>query len=171
MKTAYIGLGSNLGDSNLLIQKAWNILGERPEIHLGNLSAPYRTEPVGMNSRNWFINAAGSLTTTLEPVRLLQVLMSVERLFGRTRDDSVAHYGDRLLDLDLLLYEDRILAGPELTLPHPEMEKRLFVLYPLGDIAPHYVHPKLQRRVDDLLEELKGKAGAPAVEKIAWEKY
>jgi 2-amino-4-hydroxy-6-hydroxymethyldihydropteridine diphosphokinase len=171
VKTAYIGLGSNLGDSLHILQEAWQALGEQPKIGLERLSSPYRTEPVGMDSQHWFINAAGSLTTTLAPMELLQLLLSVETDFGRTRDPSATAYRDRILDFDLLLYEDSIVDDRHLILPHPEMHRRLFVLYPLCEIAADYMHPRLQCTIHDLLiGELRHEQGHPRVEKLFWPK-
>lgn len=168
MKTAYIGLGSNLGNSLHVLREAWNALGKQPGVHLERLSGPYRTEPVGMVSQHWFINAAGSLTTTLEPMELLRTLLSVEKEFGRVRAPQAKGYRDRILDLDLLLYEDLILNGRDLVLPHPEIQHRLFVLYPLSEIAPEYKHPGLQCTIHDLLVDLEKKQDHPRVEKVLW---
>lgn len=168
MNTAYIGLGSNLGDSILVLQEAWDAVGKVPGIHPECLSAPYKTEPVGMDSSNWFINAAGILSTTLEPSELLKVLLAVEKDFGRTRDRSVQQYSDRILDLDLLFYEDYIMNKDGLVLPHPEIGNRLFVLCPLADIAPDLIHPGLQKTIRDLLAQLQVSPDNPAVEKVSW---
>ncbi len=168
MKTAYIGLGSNLGDSLQVLQQAWQTLGRRPGIHLAGLSGPYRTEPVGMISNHSFINAAGALQTTLPPGELLQSLLHVEDMFGRTRSAEKGQYQDRILDFDLLLYGDLLLEQGDLVVPHPELQRRLFVLYPLSEIAPEYTHPCLQRTVADLLAELARLPDQPGVEKVAW---
>ncbi len=168
MKTAYIGLGSNLGNSLHILPEAWKVLGARPGIKLERLSAPYRTEPVGMVSPHWFINAAGALTTTLEPAELLPAFLSVEKEFGRTRDPHAKQYRDRILDIDLLLYENLVLNSRALVLPHPELQQRLFVLYPLGEIAAEYMHPRLQCTIHDLLKKLENKQDHPVVEKVLW---
>lgn len=170
MNTAYIGLGSNLGDSLRVLQQAWTALGMRPGINPVLLSSPYRTEPVGMDSRRWFVNAAGSLSTTLTPGDLLRELLAVEREFGRTRNPALSGYRDRILDFDLLFYANVICNRRDLVLPHPEIEHRLFVLYPLCEIAPGYVHPSLRRTIRDLLRELAQKEEhAPVVARIAWQ--
>jgi 2-amino-4-hydroxy-6-hydroxymethyldihydropteridine diphosphokinase len=166
--TAYIGLGSNLGDSLLVLQKAWQALGRLPGITLGQLSEPYRTEPVGMSGGNWFINAAGSLRTTLEPEELLDDLLAVEKLFGRIRDRGGERYQNRILDLDLLLYGQLVMHGGRLVLPHPELSRRAFVLIPLCGIAADVPHPVLHRTMGQLLSSLPAAESEPMVEKISW---
>lgn len=168
MKTAYIGLGSNLGDSLHILQQAWKTLGDQPGINLEVLSSPFRTEPVGMISKHRFINAAGALQTTLPPGDLLKTLLRVENLFGRTRSTGKGQYQDRILDFDLLLYDDIVLGNSDLVIPHPEVQHRLFVLYPLSEIAPEYIHPVLQRTVGDLLAELVKITNQTGVEKVLW---
>ena len=118
MKTVYIGLGSNLGDSIQVVQESWARLGTVPGICLGKLSHPYLTEPVGMDSDNWFVNAAGQLRTSLEPKKLLHCMHLIEEQFGRVRDFAVDGYQDRVLDLDLLLYDQDVLQG-DVHVPHP----------------------------------------------------
>lgn len=134
--TAYIGLGSNLGDGLSILQRAWKRIGEHDRITLDRLSSPYLTEPMGMKSSNWFTNAAGALQTSFSAQDLLAYLLTVEAEFGRTRLPETTGYQDRTLDLDILVYDDSIISSVNLILPHPELEKRLFVLEPLAEIAP-----------------------------------
>jgi 2-amino-4-hydroxy-6-hydroxymethyldihydropteridine diphosphokinase len=117
LTVAYIGLGSNLGDSLHTLRQAWQVLGREPGIRPDRLSSPYRTRPIGMASGNWFVNAAGSLLTHLDPEELLATLLRVEIRFGRRRDPAAKGYHDREIDLDLLLYGDCILSDRRLTLP------------------------------------------------------
>ena len=144
------------------------MLGRSSGITLEYFSSPYRTEPVGMASSNWFVNAVGSLHTTLDPHELLGTLLQVEARFGRKRDRSKQGYHDRILDLDLLMYGSRILSEQGLELPHPQMHDRLFVLQPMSEIAPEACHPVFKETVRQLLESLVSGPGAPAVEKISW---
>jgi len=132
---AVIGLGANLGNTGQTLQRAWQALADCSELRCKHLSAPYRSQPVGMESTNWFLNAVGIVTTTLSPLGLLEVLQRVEYQFGRRRDLHMSGYKDRPLDLDLLLYEDCILNTAHLTLPHPQMTRRRFVLTPLLELA------------------------------------
>ena len=139
---AAIGLGSNLGDSPAILLQSWDWLGCQPGIRTVALSAPYRSEPVGMISEHWFTNAAGLLATTLPPEQTLEILLATETRFGRRRTPG-AGYQDRTLDLDLLLYGDLVLTTTRLCLPHPRMHERLFVLAPLAELAPDWLHPEL----------------------------
>lgn len=168
MKTAYIGLGSNLGDSLQVILDGWAQLGTLPGIRLGRLSNPYRTEPVGMASDNWFINAAGELKTTLPPSELLECLHQVEEQFGRRRDSAVAGYQDRLLDFDLLLYDQSVLRDDDVHVPHPALQDRLFVLLPLCEIAAGFHHPVLGKSIEELLAILHNVGENPVVKKTEW---
>ena len=155
MARAWIGLGSNLGNSRQTLLAAWQQLGDHKAIKTVQLSSLYRSEPVGMDSDNWFVNAVGELTTLLAPENLLTELLAVEHDFGRHRDPSRPGYQDRTLDLDLLLYDDLILRTDRLILPHPRLHKRLFVLAPLAELAPDLIHPVLKCRMDALFRQLQ----------------
>ena len=169
--SAYIGLGSNLGDSLDLLLEAWRSLCRSPAITAQALSSPYRTRPVGMESSHRFINAAGCLRTTLSPEALLDLLLTTEQRFGRIRHPEQEGYQDRTLDLDLLLYGDcTVMRTDRLTLPHPALHERLFVLVPLAEINAGLVHPLLQKTVARLLEEQEGGSGQEGIERIGWRK-
>lgn len=168
MAIAYLGLGSNLGDSLQLLAAAWHALGRQPGIRLLHLSNPYRTKPVGMVSSNWFVNAAGSVQTDLPPLELLECLLRIEEQFGRVRHAGLTGYQDRIVDFDLLLYEDMVLDDPRLVIPHPQMHRRLFVLAPLKEIAPDLRHPVLHQSIADLFQCVASEADDTAVQRIAW---
>jgi len=121
-----------------------------------------------MVSSNWFINAAGLVRTTLPPGELLQRLLTLEKGFGRLRDQGARGYQDRTLDLDLLLYDEQVLVDQYLVLPHPELHHRLFVLLPLAEIAPELRHPSLGQTVRELLQARQAAEGHPACLKTAW---
>ena len=147
--TAFIALGSNLGDRQGNLREAISRIGAFGEVK--RLSSWFETEPVEMTDQPWFLNAALELQTDLEPLPLLRGLLSVEQAMGRHRE---VPKGPRNIDLDLLLFDNQVINTSELTLPHPEMHKRRFVLAPLTEIAPAVVHPVLRKPVLTLLEML-----------------
>src|SRR5262245_4980275 len=150
--TAYIALGSNLGDREKNLDGAVELLRSSPGITVKRVSSYYETEPVGGPSgQNSYLNAAAKLETRIEPGRLLEVLLQTEKQLGRVRAEKNA---PRTIDLDLLLYDDVVSTGPDLILPHPRMHERLFVLEPLAEIAPNVVHPLLDCTPRDLMEIL-----------------
>jgi 2-amino-4-hydroxy-6-hydroxymethyldihydropteridine diphosphokinase len=172
MAIAYVGLGANLGSRRENIQAAWAKLGKVSGITLLALSSPYRSEPVGMESENWFVNAVGSLETSLDPLLLLREMFVVEKSLGRERI-LTGIPEDRTVDLDLLYWGDTVSDDPRVRLPHPEIANRLFVLEPLAEIAPGLVHPVLQITSEEILQaylEKQRKTGpGPQVLKISWE--
>ena len=139
--TAYIGLGSNLGDSVATLESARNALAKLSGSDLLRCAGYYKSAPVGTIAQPDFINSVCALATTLTPQELLHLLMEIEKEFGRQR--SGISGGPRTLDLDLLLYGNQSLKTDRLTLPHPRLHERAFVLYPLDEVAPDLVIPGL----------------------------
>jgi len=133
MHLAYVALGANLADPATQIRAALTALTELPQSQLQRASSLYRTAPVGVAHQPDFINAVAALETTLSPHDLLGALFTVEAAFGRRRD---YYHAPRTLDLDLLLYDGEVIDSPRLTLPHPRMHLRAFVIAPLLEIAP-----------------------------------
>ena len=146
---AAIALGGNLGDSRRILSEAITQLNQTPEVEVVARSHFYRTAPVGPPQPD-YINACVLIRTTLSPPVLLGQLLAIENQFGRVRQER---WGARSLDLDLLFYGDRTLNIPGLTVPHPRLQDRAFVLVPLADIAPKWRHPILSQTTEQLLDQ------------------
>lgn len=152
METAYaVALGSNLGDSEQIIEEALVRLDQLDGMRLKVRSHLYKTAPVGPPQPD-YINACAVFCTVLSPEHVLQVLLTTEASFGRIRRER---WGPRTLDLDLLFYGDQVVDTPKLTLPHPRMHERAFVLVPLAEIAAHWLHPVRLQTVKELLEQVE----------------
>jgi 2-amino-4-hydroxy-6-hydroxymethyldihydropteridine diphosphokinase len=136
---AYVGLGANLGDRGRTIRAALERLGRLPGVDVVAVSSLRETDPVGLEAQPRFLNGAAALETELSPRALLDALLAVERELGRTRDGP--RFGPRTIDLDLLLYEDRVVDEPGLTVPHPRLHERRFALEPLAELDPGLVVP------------------------------
>lgn len=149
---AYIALGSNLGDRELKLLTAVAELGKLPETRVTALSPFYETEPVGEVTQDPFYNAVARLVTQLAPRELLAELQRIEtQVFQRKK---TVHWGPRTMDLDILFYGDLVYTDADLTIPHPHLAERRFVLQPLADIAPNLVHPSLGKSIAELLAAL-----------------
>ncbi|MDR3268316.1 MAG: 2-amino-4-hydroxy-6-hydroxymethyldihydropteridine diphosphokinase [Tannerella sp.] len=163
MAVTYLSLGSNLGNRRRQLMTAVALLAERAGKILA-LSGFYETEPWGYDSPHVFLNMAVQLETALPPLELLSETQRIEQELGRTAKSDGASYQDRLIDIDILLYDKIVQMYPGgLVLPHPRMHQRLFVLQPLAEIAPALQHPALQQTVTELLEGLNGRAGGRVV--------
>lgn len=136
--TAYIGLGSNLGERAANIRRALELLAQHPRIEVATVSSPIETKPVGFTDQPDFVNAVARLTTDLGAKDLLAVLLGAEDTMGRER---TVRWGPRIIDLDLLLYDDETISEEGVEVPHPRMMERAFVLAPLAEIAPDLVLP------------------------------
>ena len=165
MARVFLSIGSNLGDRLECLRRAVAELRAIPEIRFVEASALYRTEPWEqqpgrrVDREHWFFNGVVAIETTLEPTTLLERLQGIERVLGRVRGPGTPEdrrYEPRPLDIDILLYGDRVISGPDhLHIPHLLMHERRFVLRPLADLAPDLEHPVLYQTIRELLEALE----------------
>ncbi len=158
-----MALGSNLGESRRILLQAWQLLGEEVGLRSVALSAPYASDPVGMESDNRFLNAVGILETNRDPEDLLNLLQQVEKGFGRETKTGDDGYQDRFLDLDILYYGDGVLTTAHLLLPHPHIAGRLFVLAPLVEIDPRHRDPVTGLTAEAMHDELLAQMGSGTV--------
>ena len=150
--TAYIGAGSNMGNKLLNCKNGIAALTRPKETVLKNWSRFYKTEPVDYKDQDWFINSVVKIETNLNPFQLLDELKSIESDTGRVY--GPIRFGPRILDLDIILYDDLVKNSSRLVIPHPRMHKRRFVLQPICDIDPKIVHPVLKKDMQYLLDIL-----------------
>lgn len=150
--TAYLALGSNMGDRQAYLDGAVAFLGERQDVRIERVSSYLETEPYGVTDQDLFLNGCMRIQTLLTPYELLEVLHQAEQRAGRRR---LRHWGPRTLDLDILFYDDLVFSEDDLVIPHPEIPKRAFVLEPMAQIAPHLVHPLRRQTIRELLEALQ----------------
>lgn len=153
MATCYIALGSNLGERHRLLDDAMRRLNAAPGVEVARVSRYVETNPVGGPAgQRAYLNAAAELHTTLSPHQLLGVLQSIERALGRVRSER---WGPRTIDLDLLLFDDAVIESPDLTVPHPRLPLRRFVLAPLAEIGARVRHPASRQTVGQMLARLE----------------
>ena len=153
MARVCLSLGSNLGPRETYLRKALQALDKE----LGSLvkcSSFYETLPWGFSSDSLFLNAAACYDTLLSPEEVLAVTQQIEKSLGRKEKSRQGQYADRCIDIDILLYADRVIEPPDMILPHPHMAERMFVLEPLAEIMPHLLHPLLRKTILQLKEEL-----------------
>jgi 2-amino-4-hydroxy-6-hydroxymethyldihydropteridine diphosphokinase len=149
----YVGLGSNLGDRKANVREAMERLAKLPDTRIVKASSLYESEPLG-DAKTWFVNSALEIETELEPDELLKRTRAIEATMGRKRVKG-KRWGSRVIDIDILLFDNQTVNKRTLKIPHPEMHKRRFVLLPLSELAPHVTHPHLGTTVSELLGGLK----------------
>lgn len=149
----HIGIGSNLGDRRANAMEAIERVAQLPSTRVVRASSLYESEPLG-DAKTWFVNAVIELDTGLTADQLLKKLQAIEEVMGRKRVKG-KKWGSRIIDLDILLYDQDIVDKRALKIPHPEMHKRRFVLLPLAELAPQVVHPQLGQSVSSLLATVK----------------
>ncbi len=160
MSTAYLGLGSNLGDRAAHLRAALNSIARLPGTTFTDESPIYETPPMGPQDQGAYLNMVVKIKTRLEPAGLVEHLQAIEHSLGRAEPEHRRHWGPREIDIDVLLFGDQVIETPTVTVPHPGMHGRWFVLRPLTDIAPDAQHPTLGKTVACLLGELES-AGVP----------
>ncbi len=151
---AYLALGSNVGDRLRNLREAVGLLSSTPGITVLRVAGVYETEPVGVRDQPWFLNSVAEVSTTLSPEDLLVAVKDVERSVGRT---PTYRWGPREIDVDILLYDGAQIAGDRLTVPHPRMQERLFVLLPLRELYPDW-RDGSGVGLDELIEKVRGTA-------------
>lgn len=151
---AYISVGSNLGNKLENCRQGIQSLSER-SVRLTAQSHIYQTEPVDYKDQDWFINYAVKIETGLDPFQLMERIQTIQRKAGRIHDEI--RFGPRILDLDIILYDEVVIHSAQLIIPHPRMHERRFVLQPLCDIDPTIIHPVLRMEVQSLLNTLDEK--------------
>lgn len=149
---AYIGLGSNLGDRQKYLNNALNKLKNTKGIILNKISPIYETEPVGYLEQPFFLNCVAEIKTSLSPFELLNICISIENKLGRTRNIK---WGPRTIDLDILFFGCLIINKEDLIIPHPRLNEREFVLIPMNDLAPNFLHPVFNLTINVLLKKLE----------------
>lgn len=150
MSIAFIGLGSNIGNKTQNLKSAIEKLKEN-QIEILNISSFYKTKPYGYTDQPEFLNAVVKIQTNLSPKELLKTLMKIERKLGRKR---TIRWGPRTIDLDILFYDDLIINEKDLIIPHPDLHNREFVLKPLNEIEPEFIHPVLKKKIKQIYSEL-----------------
>ena len=152
-ETVFIGFGSNVGDRLDFCDRAVTLLGLLPHSQLLGVSMLYETEPVNDHAQpgdGWFLNGVVQIETDIAPKSLLDILREIERALGR---DEALRSGPRTIDLDILFYGQQTIDEPDLVVPHPRMHHRRFVLMPLSELDPLFIHPVRQRTISQLLAE------------------
>ena len=156
MSRVFIGIGSNEGDRLSNISQAARAMSRLPQTRLVQMATIIETEPVGGPPQDLYLNTVVELDTTLRPHELLAALQAIERKLGR--GPSTERWGPRPMDLDILLYEGQVIQEERLSIPHPRMHERRFVLEPLAQLAPDVVHPRLHQTIAELLNRLAAAA-------------
>lgn len=156
--SVYIGVGSNMGDRYSNILSAKKEINNSSSCKIIEVSKIYETEPIGYLDQDNFLNCVFKITTSLNPKKLLKLLLNTEKILKRKR---IIHWGPRTIDLDILFYGNITISSTELTIPHPRLHERMFVLKPLCDLDPDLYHPVIKERCNILAEKLETEQSVP----------
>jgi 2-amino-4-hydroxy-6-hydroxymethyldihydropteridine diphosphokinase len=162
MADVYLGLGSNLGDREAMLRGALAAIDALSGTAVVEASPIYETVPMGPQDQDAYMNMAAKVTTSLLPAELIKVMLQIEAGLGRAAAEHRRHWGPREIDIDVLLYDDAVIDEPGLTVPHPGLHERWFVLKPLADLAPDIIHPVLGRTIAELLSQVDEPASQEA---------
>lgn len=154
MAIVYLGLGSNKGDRVGFIQQATSLLGATNNIKIIRTSSLYETQPWLEKETTWFVNAAIEIKTSLTPQDLLTECLRIEEQLGRNRELE-GHFGDRTIDIDILFYDKEIINEKNLQIPHKYFNQRAFILVPMLELNPDFIHPELNKNITEIHEELE----------------
>ena len=154
MAIVYLCLGSNMGDRFNLIQNAVNLFSLSDSCDIIRTSALYETEPLGYKEQNWFLNIIVEMKTSLNPQELLAKCQEIESFLGRDRTVEV-RWGERVIDADIIFYGKEIINTEKLTIPHKHMHKRAFVLVPMLELIPDFVHPVINKTISQIYDDLE----------------
>lgn len=149
-EVTYLGLGSNIGDKVAQCLRALEEISASDHNHLHAISSLYKTEPIGYQDQDWFINCVAEVSTTLQPRPFHTFLQGIEKHMGR---EKTIPMGPRIIDLDILFYGNEVVDEADLIIPHPRLHERGFVLVPLAELSPDLLHPVLKKTVRDLLKQ------------------
>ena len=149
----YLSIGSNIGDKKENLNHATDILNQYDKIDVVDVSPSYKTEPQNFIDQDWFVNAALKIKTVLSPEDLIAVIKTLEK--DLDKEGKPFRFGPRIIDIDIVYYDDLILKTEQLEIPHPRMHERCFVLIPICDIGAHKIHPVLNLRSDELLKKIE----------------
>lgn len=163
MHDVSLGLGSNLGDREAMLRAALAAISELPDTQVTAQSPIYETPPMGPQDQGAYCNMAAKIETSLDASSLIEALQAIEIQLGRPAPEARRHWGPREIDIDVLLFGAEVIDEPGLTVPHPGMQERWFVLKPLADISPELKHPVLERSIAELLAEVEQPASQGAL--------
>ena len=155
MTLVYLSIGSNKGDKVNYIHQATSMIANSENIKLVRSSTLYESEPWGEKNQSWFVNAALEVKTNLTPQDFLKRMLDIEKQLGRVRDENTKKWGEREIDIDIIFWGNEIIYDNNLKIPHPYAHKRAFVLVPLLELVPEFVHPVLKRSLLDIHAELE----------------